>query len=112
MPATTTANARHARCPTCHRPLKRSNLQNSAYWALLHLIAEKIQPSGHSYSADTWHEYLKSKYLGADDIKLPNGKTLTITHSTGDLDAEEFSRYLTQVESWAATHGVYLEERR
>lgn len=100
------------RCPTCHRPLRRSSAANALYWSLLHAISERITPAGNSYSADTWHEWCKSKFLGADDMKLPNGKVLTKTHSSSDLDAEEFSRYLSQCEAWAAEKGVYLEERK
>ena len=62
------------------------------------------------FSPETWHEYFKTRFLGADDMRLPNGKVLTIPKSTSDLDRGEFAEYSTQVEAWAADHGVWLDE--
>lgn len=101
---------RSTRCPTCHRALRRSNPANARLWALYHVIAEKVRPGGESFSADTWHHYCKSRWLGCDDVKLPNGKILTIPRSTAALDADEFSAYMERVEAWAAERGVYLDE--
>ncbi len=98
------------RCPTCHRLQKRSHPQNALYWSLLHMIAEKVKPGGLSYSADVWHTYCKSRWLGCDDIALPNGKVLSQPRSTASLDVAEFGDYFTQVSAWAAERGVYLED--
>lgn len=56
------------------------------YWSLLYLIAEKLRPGGVAYSAEQFHTYYKSRFLGCDDIPMPNGKTLTIPRSTASLD--------------------------
>lgn len=77
---------------------------------MLHLIAEKIKPQGQQYSAEVWHSYFKQRYIGADDVRLPNGKTLVIPKSSADLDVAEFNEYMTQVEVWAAEHEVWLED--
>ena len=98
------------RCPSCGRKQRRSPPANAYYWSLLHEIAEKVQPSGEAYSADTWHQYAKSRWLGADDMKLPNGKTLTMPRSTANLSVDEFNDYVTKVEAWAAERGVYLAD--
>ena len=100
----------YERCPACHRRHTRSNPQNRLYWLLLHLIAEKIKPEGHVYSADSWHLYFKSRFLGCDDVTLPNGKTVAIPRSTASLDVAEFSEYVTKLEAWAASRDVYLDE--
>ena len=98
------------RCPTCHRKHRRSNPANARYWLLLHAIAEKVKPGGNAASADTWHLWAKSKFLGCDDVKLPSGKTLTIPRSTAALDTAEFNDYMTAVEAWAATRDVWLDD--
>lgn len=99
------------RCPTCNRRHTRTTQANALYWVLLHTIAEQIKPAGASYSADTWHEYMKSRYLGATDMRLPNGKVLTLPKSSADLAIDEFNDYFGRVEAWAAEHGVFLADR-
>lgn len=98
------------RCPTCKRRMVRSNEANRRYWALLHALSEKIRPAHNVYSADSWHLYCKSRFLGCDDHALPGGKSMTIPRSTAGLDVAEFSDYLSRVEAWANEHGVFLED--
>jgi hypothetical protein len=98
------------RCPTCRRKMTRSTEQNRRYWAILHRLAEALRPLDHSYSASSWHEWAKSKWLGCNEFALPNGKTLTIPRSTADLDVSEFHDYATKVEVWANEHDVFLED--
>lgn|SRR5512135_2565897 len=98
------------RCPTCHRLMKRSQPQNARYWALLHLLSEKIKPNGSVYSAEAWHHYCKSRWLGCDDIPLPNGKMLVMPRSSANLDVAEFNDYMTAIEAWAAERDVYLDD--
>jgi hypothetical protein len=99
------------RCPACGRRQRRTSQANAYYWLLLHEIAERVKPGGQSYSADTYHQYCKSRWLGCDDTRLPNGKTLTIPRSTAALSTEEFAEYVAKVEAWAAERGVYLADR-
>lgn len=98
------------RCPTCGRRNKRRNPQNAVYWALLHMLAEQLRPGGVTYSAEQFHTYYKSRFLGCDDIPMPNGKTLTIPRSTANLDVAEFSDYFDAVQADAAERGVHLSE--
>jgi hypothetical protein len=96
------------KCPSCGRQEPRSSDQNKRYWSILALLSEK-PVQGVKFSSAAWHEYFKLKYLGADDIKLPNGKVLVRGKSTADLDKAEFNDYMTQVEVWANEHNIYLE---
>jgi hypothetical protein len=96
------------RCPTCHRKHKRSNPANSKYWALLHECAAKLLEG--KFSAEQMHVYYKSRFLGCDDVDLPNGKTLSIPRSTAGMDADKFSAYLDAVEADAAQRGVFLAD--
>jgi hypothetical protein len=98
------------RCPACGRKQKRSNEANRFYWLLLHAIADKIKPNGEQYSVETWHHWAKMRFLGAEEIKMPNGKTLILPHSSADLDKGEFHEYVTQLEQWAAEHDVWLAD--
>lgn len=98
------------RCPTCGRRKTRRNPQNAIYWSLLYLIAEKLRPGGVEYTAEQFHKYYASRFLGCDDVKLPNGKTLTIPRSTASLDVAEFSDYFDAVQADAAERGVHLSE--
>ena len=98
------------RCPVCKRLERRSTQANARYWLLLHEIAENVKPAGQAYSAETWHTFFKSKYLGCEEVKLPNGKVFQIPRSSADLDTAEFADFQTQVEAWAAERDVYLQD--
>jgi hypothetical protein len=78
-------------------------------WALYHAMAQR-EWGGQHYSAEAFHRYYASKFLGADDLRLPDGRTLTIPRSTSALDVDEFGRYLDQVQADCAERGVYLED--
>lgn len=112
-PPQTGARARMSkiiRCATCGRRERRGTSSNALYWMLLSVAAAKINNKGQTYSAETLHHYYKSRFLGCDDFVLPNGKTLVIPHSTADLDAAEFSDYMTQVEADLAERDIFLDE--
>lgn len=98
------------RCKTCGRTKKRSSEANRRYWLLLHMIADKVKPDGQEYSAETWHTWAKMRWLGADDVRLPNGKVVAIPKSSAELDTEAFHDYVYQVEEWALDRGVTLDE--
>ena len=98
------------RCPKCGRRERRSVQANARYWLLVHLIAEKVKPEGTAYSAEVWHTYFKSKYLGCEETLLPNGKTVQIPRSSADLDTPEFSAFMSAVEEWALTRDVWLAD--
>ncbi len=100
----------HSRCPSCGRKYRRSNPQNARYWLLLFRISERLPVQGQTYSAEQFHLYFKSRFIGCDDVKLPNGKVITIPKSSADLDVAEFNEYMEKVEAWAAEHNVYLDE--
>ena len=98
------------RCPTCKRRIRRSSEANRRYWLVLHTVAEQIKPEGQQYSAETWHNYFKMRFIGAEDFKLPNGKVIVMPKSSAELDKGEFHEYAEQVELWANARGVYLDE--
>ncbi len=98
------------RCPACGRREKRSSEANRRYWAIVTAVAQKVKPQGVAYEITPWHTWFKSKFIGCEDIRLPNGAVITQPLSSSDLDPPEFSDYMTAVEAWAGEHGVWLDE--
>lgn len=98
------------RCPVCKRLVKRTHAQNALLWRLYTLASEQLRPNGHSFGAESFHAYYKLKYLGADEVALPNGKTVVIPRSTANLDVAEFSDFFDRVQADLAERGVYLDE--
>lgn len=74
------------------------------------MMAEKLKPEGKEYSPETWHTWAKMRFLGAEERKLPNGKTIVVPHSSAELDKDEFHDYVFQVEAFANERGVFLDE--
>ena len=99
-----------SRCPACGRREKRNSEQNKRYWKLVALVAANVKPGGNVFSVSSWHEWTKSKWLGCEDVRLPNGATLTVPNSSADLDPAEFSDFMTAFEAWAAERDVYLPD--
>lgn len=54
--------------------------------------------------------YFKGRFLGMDELRLPNGKVFAQPKSSASLDRMEFAEYQQEVETWAAERGVYLPE--
>ena len=81
---------------------KRTKAQNRRYWGngVLKQIADQATVNGRLYSAETWHELAKRKFIGV--IELPSGEV--IGKSSADLTTAEFCEFCDQVEAYAATH--------
>jgi hypothetical protein len=92
------------------RPEDRTAAQNRFYWATLNQISDCLRPTGRTYSADTWHEYLKTMFLHTMMIELPNGDLKEVERTTTNLNKQEFADYITQVLSWANDNGVYWND--
>jgi hypothetical protein len=88
---------------------KRSLSQNRLYFGrLLKQIENQAWIDGRQYSAETWHEYFRRKYIGL--IDLPKGGT--VGQSSTTLSVAEFKTYMDQVEAYAATElGVQFTVR-
>lgn len=92
------------------RKRSRSSDQNRRYWAILAEISAGIRPQGQEFAPMAWHEYFKERFIGCEEVKLPNGKTVTRILSSTDLDVMQFGEYMTQIEAWAAQHGLLLTD--
>jgi hypothetical protein len=89
----------------------RSTAQNALYWALLTEVSERLKVDGKSIDSDAWHEWFKKRFLGADEIRLPNGEIMIRIRRTADLPEDAFSDYLSRVEEWSRDRNVWLPER-
>jgi hypothetical protein len=80
---------------------KRSLDQNRRYFgpAVLGAIEEQAWIDGRQYSKEVWHEQFKRQFIGT--IDLPDGSTMAM--SSTDLSVEEFSRFMQEVEVYAAS---------
>lgn len=87
----------------------RSAEQNKRYWALLNEIADN-PVKGQRFATESWHEYFKGKFIGKEEVKLPNGDVFNRPISTTTLDVVQFGEYMTQIEAWAAGHGILLSD--
>jgi len=76
---------------------KRSNRQNSYYWACIKMIADE---TGHT--PIEIHNILKYEFLR--DITIVNGKCYEFVESTTKLDTYGFSMdYMERIKHWAAS---------
>jgi hypothetical protein len=84
---------------------QRTRQQNRLYWAYVREIAENAWVDGQKFTPEAWHEYLKRKLIGHED--LPHGGTCGI--STATLDVAQFNEFIGGVAAYAAENG-YLGE--
>lgn len=80
---------------------KRTKPQNKRYWGkgVLAQVAAQATVNGRLFSAETWHELMKRKFIGV--VELPNGEV--VGKSSTDLTTSEFSDFCSQVEAFAAS---------
>lgn len=87
---------------------RRSLEQNRRYFgpALLGAIAEQAWLDGRRFDKESWHEHFKREFIGV--VELPGGGLRSM--SSSDLNVEQFSQFMQQVEAYAATQlGVIFD---
>lgn len=92
--------------------LKRTILQNKRYHAVCAEICEQLVAAGNQYEPDHMKEYFKRMFIGATDVKMPDGSTLQYGISTTTLNTAEFAIYMTKIDAWATSNGVIFEATR
>ena len=100
--------------------VKRRDVQNALYWALLNEIAAQAWIEGRQYSADVLHEYMKRNLLPEDEPapdeldvrdgyqkwKLDPAGDRVLIGSTTMLTVRGFANLITAVEAFGAALGV------
>ena len=81
--------------------MKRTPRQNRRYWGkgVLAQIAEQATVDGKQFSAESWHELFKRKFIGV--IELPDGSVRGM--SSKELTTSQFCDFSDAVEAYAAT---------
>ena len=82
---------------------QRSTQQNKRYWALLGEIAAAAEINGQRFSTETWHHFLKQKFIGLEDVVLPDGQVIHQPISSTKLSTAEFNSYMERIEAYAAS---------
>ena len=94
------------RCPTCNRPLTRSNGQNRFLWGVIYrAIAEE---TGHS--SEEVHEYCKNQFLPKMFVVI-NNVEIESRKSTTQLTTDEFSQFLDRAIGLAGELGITIPDR-
>lgn len=84
---------------------KRSNPQNAWYWTIVGIVARETQND-----KEAIHKFFAKKFIGYD-VKEIGGEKVAIVRSTTALNTEEFSTFLSQVESFCAGElGIVLPD--
>lgn len=99
------------RCPHCNQVKRRTLPQNKRLHALFTEIAAHVKAKDGLYHPAMWWKVMtKAEWLGFDEYQRPDGETVYVLKSTANLDVEELTEFMNQVEKFAAEKGVWLEE--
>lgn len=79
------------------RKSKRTIEQNKRLWKIYQILAENACVDGKRFDSETWHEFLKRKFIGCNE--LPDGSLFGI--STTTLNTAEMVEYQDKIQSWA-----------
>jgi len=102
-------NGRPARIEAREHEDDRSLQQNRFYWgACLRDISEQAKIEGQRYTVDAWHELFRRQFLGyeIEKVYVAGRKRPVINRrlkSTTKLKVRGFSKYLDEVQAFAAT---------
>lgn len=90
---------------------QRTGEQNRLFHALLNDIAEQATVNGRYFDADTWKELIRRRFIGTDEINLPDGTRIERGISTTTLSVAEFNQLIEKVTAWAVTDlGVEFQQ--
>ena len=99
------------RCPTCGAAKKRTLPQNSRLHKLFTEIAANVTAKDGLYHPALWWKTMcKDRWLGYVEFRRPDGSVIQVLRSTADCSVDELTEFMAQVEKYAASRGVYLDE--
>jgi hypothetical protein len=93
---------------------KRTIDQNRMLHALVNQLAAEVWIDGKQFGPEAWKEHVRQKFIGTEEIDLPDGRRIERGISTTTLDVADFSELLEQLQAWMMTEfalipGVQLE---
>lgn len=80
---------------------QRTPKQNGLLHKLLEQITEQVQVDGRRYELETWKEQVRLKFIGVEEVELPDGSRTRRGMSTADLNVADFSELIERVRAWA-----------
>jgi hypothetical protein len=80
---------------------QRSVVQNKRLHAMLADIAEAAYVNGSQYSQEAWKEYYRRKFIGAEEVRFPDGAMQERGISTTTLSVAEFADFMSRIEAHA-----------
>lgn len=83
---------------------KRSLEQNARLHALLTDVAANAWVQGRQYDLETWKEFFRQRFIGTEEITMPDNKRVERGLSTTTLNVHEFSDFMTKIEEYAQDH--------
>ncbi len=81
---------------------KRSSEQNRKLHAILNEISENVCVNGRYYDAEVWKEQVRRRFIGTEELDLPDGSRIERGISTTTLNVGQFSELIERVTAWAA----------
>jgi hypothetical protein len=93
---------------------KRTIDQNRMLHALVNQLSAEVWIDGKQFGPEAWKEHVRQKFIGTEEIELPDGRRIERGISTTTLDVADFSELLEQLQAWMMTEfalipGVHLE---
>lgn len=89
---------------------QRTIAQNKRLHALIQHIADHAVVDGRRFSADAIKEYVRRRWIGTEEVELPDGTRIDRGISTTTLSVEQCARLMESVEAWAVTDlGIDLQ---
>jgi len=80
---------------------RRTSDQNRMLHALLNDIAEQAVIDGKQFDVETWKDWIKRRFIGIEEVTMPDGSRLDKSISTTTLNVGEFSELIERVRAWA-----------
>lgn len=99
------------RCKCCGQIPRRTLPQNARLHKLFTELAANVTgKDGLYHPAQWWKVMSKDRWLGYDEYQGADGKTVYALKSTANCSVEELTEFMNEVERYAATRGVWLQE--
>lgn len=89
---------------------QRTSAQNRLLHAILRDVAESVRVSGQTFSSDAWKEMFRRKFIGTEEITLPDGQRIERGISTTALNVGQMTEAIDRFQAWLAQEFGYLPE--
>ena len=80
---------------------RRTSAQNALLWAVLTEIAVAVKVGGKEQEVEVWHEWAKQKFIGIEEVTLPDGTNIVRGLSTSRLNVADFSLMIDRLIAYA-----------